>query len=504
MIDFVHDDVLNWCKNYRGAKFHALLCDPPYHLGDSGFMNKHWDSGKYGIAFNPETWEALAEHLHDGAFIMAFSGARTYHRMACAIEDAGFVLHSMLAWSFGSGFPKATRIDTQIDKAAGAEREKDDSPYIAPDGKERWGGRLDGNNYQTQDYGKFNGSIKTLPATPLAATWQSHRYGLQALKPAMEPICVAQKPYGGRPVDCITQTGAGALNIDSARIGSADNLARLNRDGDNGWKNSSGGPNEAARRQAEGLPQLGRWPANFVISHSADCEYVGVKRVKGTNIPGPNGHTQNSESLYNGGWKQDGVQHYADADGYETVQEWRCSDDCAVRLLGEQSGELKSGALKPYQNKTESEYTQFHSMKRDVEREPSTGTAARFFFNSDWQLDQQEAIDNAAPFFYAAKASTSERNLGIDGRNTHSTVKPLKLSKYLASLLGIPAAYAPRRLLNPFGGSGTESLGAYLSGHWDEITYIERESEYVSLAQQRYRYWQAQQAKQQPALLEVA
>jgi ribosomal protein L27 len=89
-------------------------------------------------------------------------------------------------------------------------------------------------------------------------------------------------------------------------------------------------------------------------------------------------------------------------------------------------------------------------------------------------------------------------------RNGHPTVKPLKLGIYLAKLLGIPDAYAPRRLLNPFGGSGSESIAAMLSGYWDEITYIERELEYVTIAQKRAAYWQAQQAKQQPTLLEMA
>jgi len=369
MIDFINANVLDWCRTYKGSKFHAILADPPYSLGDGekGFMGKRWDNS---IAFQPETWEALAEHLHDGAFIMAFSGARTYHRMACAIEDAGFVLHSMVGFCYGSGFPKAARV---------------------------------------KDSDLFNG----------------HRYGLQALKPAMEPICIAQKPYSGRPVDCITQTGAGALNIDSARIGSADNLARLNRDGDNGWKNSSGGPNEAARREAEGLPQLGRWPANFVLSHSADCEYVGVKRVKGGNDPrGKNGQIyQAGQFQDNGGFKngyESNHSGYADADGYETVQEWRCSESCPVRLLGEQSGELKSGAKT--RNKVDpiptggkyGIYGDWEALCDGASFQGDTGTAARFFFNADFSLDQQEAIDNAAPFFYAAKASSKERSAGLE------------------------------------------------------------------------------------------
>ena len=143
----VHDDILKWAKDYDGPPFMALLCDPPHHLYNDkrgitrynggmqdwktpgklrGFMGKAWDGGD--IAFRSETWAALAEHLLPGAFGMAFASARGWHRLACAIEDAGLRIHpSIFLWAFGSGFPKATRIDTQIDKVAGgtAARYKD-------------------------------------------------------------------------------------------------------------------------------------------------------------------------------------------------------------------------------------------------------------------------------------------------------------------------------------------------------------------------------------------
>lgn len=131
-------DCVEWARNYEGEKFHSLLCDPPYHLTSivkrfakeepahtktaadikgrktpharqaAGFMGQQWDGGD--IAFRPETWAAFLPLLHDGAICMAFAGTRGYHRMACAIEDAGYVLHPMMCWAFGSGFPKATRI----------------------------------------------------------------------------------------------------------------------------------------------------------------------------------------------------------------------------------------------------------------------------------------------------------------------------------------------------------------------------------------------------------
>jgi len=352
-------------------------------ISSSGFMGKQWDGQK--IAFDVGFWSALSKHLYDGAFIMAFGGMRTQHRMACAMEDAGLVIHNSIFYAFGSGFPKATRIKGNSD---------------------------------------FDG----------------HRYGLQALKPAGEIIIVAQKPYKGKPIDCITTTGAGALNVDAARIGSGDGLARNNAHGDNGWKNSSGGPNTAALREAEGLPALGRWPANFMLQHSPNCNGV-------------------------------------------------CADDCPVKVLGEQSGESKSNVRKPTFKDRHGESGFVVRVTDNTERwHNDSGSAARFFHQSDWSLEQQEAIDNAAPFYYCAKSSTAERNAGLDGRNTHNTVKPLKLARYLATLLLPPVEYAPRRLLNPFAGSMSEAIGAHLAG-FEEIVAIEREQEYVEIGKKRYHFW---------------
>src|SRR3990172_7316084 len=126
-------------------------------------MGQSWDGGD--VAFQPETWAAFMKVLYPGAFGMAFAASRNWHRLAVAIEDAGFIIHpTIFCWVQGQGFPKATRVKGQD-------------------------------------------------------AFEGHRYGLQALKPAVEPIIVFQKPYEGKPIDNITQTGAGTLNIDAARIG---------------------------------------------------------------------------------------------------------------------------------------------------------------------------------------------------------------------------------------------------------------------------------------------
>jgi DNA modification methylase len=96
----------------------AVVTDPPYELG---FMGKAWDAS--GVAFQVETWEAVLRVLKPGGHLLAFGGTRTYHRMTCAIEDAGFEIRDCLQWIYGSGFPKSLDVSKAIDKAAGAERE---------------------------------------------------------------------------------------------------------------------------------------------------------------------------------------------------------------------------------------------------------------------------------------------------------------------------------------------------------------------------------------------
>jgi len=100
-----HANIKEWAANYKGELFDGILCDPPYELG---FMGKSWDSS--GIAFDVEMWADLLRILKPGGHLLAFSGSRTYHRMACAIEDAGFEIRNMYLYLYGSGFPKSLNV----------------------------------------------------------------------------------------------------------------------------------------------------------------------------------------------------------------------------------------------------------------------------------------------------------------------------------------------------------------------------------------------------------
>lgn len=423
-------------------------------------MGRGWDNT--GIAFQPDTWKALAEHLHPGAYGMAFSSTRTYHRMACAIEDAGLIIHTMMGWAFGSGFPKATRIDVQLDRRAGAERPVVGERKHAPkfDAK-RHGYREKDNGFNSRDRQSFN---VTASATDLARTWEGYRYGGQAIKPAFEPIVVFQRPYEGRPVDCIARTGAGALNVDGGRVGTTKDVpASVSRTDRavyaGGWGQETG--DESGHN-----PNIGRWPANLLLAHEPECAA-------------------------------------------------ECVLGCAVRRLGEQSGVSESGqpngVYGTYEQRGNSIYGgNLGSATPNRPPVGDSGTAARFFYNSTWMLDRLDAAD---PVRYVAKASTAEREAGLDGwerttvddgrqtpidnpylrgetqrRNTHPTIKPIDLCRYLATLLLPPAAYGPRRLLVPFSGAGSEMIGSGLAG-WEFVQGIELEADHVAIARARLAWW---------------
>src|SRR5688572_22123742 len=103
----VHDDIIHWASTYDGPRFHALLCDAPYEMQ---FMGKDWDNT--GIASDPKTWKALAQHLHPGAYLFVFCGTLNDDLISMAMRAAGLRKHhKALAWGYGSGFPKATRLD---------------------------------------------------------------------------------------------------------------------------------------------------------------------------------------------------------------------------------------------------------------------------------------------------------------------------------------------------------------------------------------------------------
>lgn len=247
-------DCLKRMKDLQNSSVDSIVCDPPYGLA---FMGKKWD---YDVP-SVEVWAECLRVLKPGGHLLAFAGTRTQHRMAVRIEDAGFEIRDMIAWVYGSGFPKSLDVSKAIDKAAGATRK------TGPIDPTR-AGRLvnQSGNYETEAGWSAGNRKVTIdpPATPEAKQWQGWS---TALKPALEPITVARKPLIGTVAENVLQHGTGALNVDGCRVGTEQRVNRgmssLGVMHDDIWQ-----PRDVATVVS------GRWPANLI--HDGSEEVTGL------------------------------------------------------------------------------------------------------------------------------------------------------------------------------------------------------------------------------------
>jgi len=283
----IHGDCREVMATLDANSVDAIVCDPPYGLS---FMGKGWDHGVPGVEF----WTEAARVAKPGAHLLAFGGTRTFHRLACAIEDAGWEVRDCVMWVYGSGFPKSRDVSKAIDRAAGAEREK------------RWKPVTPGSSVGTleprpwlDEARKTGGCFVDgdAPATDAARQWSG--WGT-ALKPAWEPIIVARKPLVGTVAQNVLTHGTGGINVDGCRVGTDG--ARSN--GGNGKLSTSAlGDYGPTQRIDYGC---GRWPANLI--HDGSEEVVGLFPV--TKSGGQNA-TSESRPGYDGGWgKPGGTGHH--------------------------------------------------------------------------------------------------------------------------------------------------------------------------------------------------
>ena len=262
-------------------QFTACVCDPPYHLtqasrkgsprnndpetpfgrtrvGSRGFMGKTWDGGD--TAFQPDFWTEVLRVLKPGAMLLAFGGTRTFHRLTCAIEDAGFEVRDCLMWLYGSGFPKSHDMSKALDKLAGATREivgRRQQPDIR------------GDSFQNRQRHGKTGNVEildTAPATEIARRWDG--WG-SSLKPAWEPIILAMKPLDGTFAENANRHGVAGLNIDSSRIGTGEGGRRDGETTANKRYSDRGSTNFAATPGPRGGDAKGRWPANLLLDEEA-------------------------------------------------------------------------------------------------------------------------------------------------------------------------------------------------------------------------------------------
>ena len=405
-----HANIKDWAKNYDGELFDGILCDPPYELG---FMGKSWDSS--GIAFDTEMWADIFKLLKPGGHLLAFSGSRTYHRMAVAIEDAGFEIRDMIEWVYGSGFPKSLNIGKAVDKMQGNEREV--VGKIAQPGSTNKRLAM-GNGWQDEP-----------DLTKGTSEWEG--YGT-ALKPAHEPCVLARKPLDGTVANNVLKHGTGGLNIDGTRVKTDEQLNYgTGKKSNVGFKTS---PQNNDRPVYDGS---GRFPANLI--HDGSDEVVGL-------FPDSNGGAFPKKSNIPTG------QHY---DGG-----WGAVDNGKRTEMG-------------------------------------SGSASRFFYTAKASKSERnaglEGFDTKVNGAYDGNVDTTKaRKIGanperqnIPTANGHPTVKPLSLTKYLATLIKPPTG---GRLLVPFSGSGSEMIGALQAG-WEYVEGVELTEEYIPIAKARIEYW---------------
>lgn len=229
-----------------------------YARASAGFMGKQWDTGE--VAFSEVFWAECLRVLKPGGHVVAFSGTRTYHRMAVAIEDAGFEIRDQLAWAYGSGFPKSHDVSKGIDKAAGAVRAK--KRYEATSrigGANTVGGDNKGAGRPWIEAAKERGYHEVAddnPVTEAARQWQG--WGT-ALKPAWEPICLARKPLCGTVAANVLEHGTDAINIAATRVGDSGGTRAVGK-----GKDSAGVYGNGLNSTPSESIDAGRWPANIV------------------------------------------------------------------------------------------------------------------------------------------------------------------------------------------------------------------------------------------------
>ena len=376
--------------------------DFDYRHDETGFQVQAWH----------QAWatEALRV-LKPGGHLLAFGGTRTYHRLACAIEDAGFEIRDCIAWLYGSGFPKSLNAGMAMQKAVDGHPQGRADPTSPNTGRYRSQGREGKRNEgdRGQGYGAGPGQFMAEAGErgaraitdPEAQRWQG--WGT-ALKPSHEPIVLARKPLIGTVAQNCLEHGTGALNVDGCRVATDWDTDPTKRGWQGRTSESIGATNNfgvIGERHPDSKPNgLGRWPPNLALSHLPECERVGTRRVKGSSHPQKPLDTGDTAG-FGGGIKNGSA--YGDEGGAETVERWACAPGCPVAELDRQSGESGGGerrAARPGAQpfNTERGWNQ-HSMTRDGATAPEnygdTGGASRFF--------------------YVAKSSRAERNAGLDG-----------------------------------------------------------------------------------------
>jgi len=406
--NIIYGDCLEELRTMEDNSVDSVVTDPPYGLS---FMGKKWD---YDVP-SVEIWKECLRVLKPGGYLLSFAGTRTQHRMAVNIEDAGFEIRDMIAWVYGSGFPKSHNIGKAVDKIQGNEREfikEKKKLHISTDAtNEGW--------KRPSHYNKDGTPKTTMTITKGNSEWEG--WGT-ALKPALEPITVARKPFKGTVANNVLKWGTGGINIDGCRVDHNDKKIKAT---------SSTGFNNNTYKKGEGRKYTtqGRFPANLI--HDGSDEVVGL-------FP----DTKSTQSMR-------GLQHSGRHGGLSDI-----------------GGNIKEGT-------------------NTLRGHNDSGSAARFFYCAKAsKSERNEGCEGLEEKQYSHDGRNKEienayqRNKSVS-TNNHPTVKPTKLMQYLVRLV------TPKdgTVLDPFMGSGSTGKACKKEGF--DFIGIELDEDYCNIAKAR-------------------
>jgi hypothetical protein len=488
-------------------------------------MGKKWD---YDVP-SVEIWAECLRVLKPGGYLLSFGGTRTYHRMACAIEDAGFEVRDMIEWVYSTGFPKSLNIGKAVDKLQGNEREvvgKTQSAQFQEKGYE-YKGKAKGSGFANEKYWGFGNDV-----TKGTSEWEG--WGT-ALKPAHEPICMARKPLSEKTVaQNVLKYGTGGINIDGCRVATTDKPRIGNTD-----KSESIGYGADSWQKSGTTPDTGRFPANLI--HDGSDEVLGlfpsphgagnkrgsgeVKHGEHSSLFGIDGHESNGMRFGDSGSaarffycaKASKSERNRGLDGTLTVKYtgtiWKEENIVAAQLLKKvisgmaqmsfstgESGEslmvqfpkgssfitetiinkiMTSQILNSLTLSLTNEYTQDANLEVELGGNLVENVANLKAWILTITKDNLGLALGANHVALEMLSQISKKENWKEATNFHSTVKPIALMEYLVKLVSKEG----HTVLDPFLGSGTTAIACKNLNR--NCIGIERDAEYVKISEAR-------------------
>ena len=580
-VKLLQGDNIESLKKLSDNSVDSVVTDPPYALN---FMGKKWDSEVPSVEF----WKEVYRILKPGGHVLSFGGTRTYHRLVVNIEDSGFEIRDQIMWLYGQGFPKNHNIGKCVDKLQGNEREVVGEYKVSSDFSKHSGSMMSVNN---TDDGSNNST--TLNQTKGQSPYEG--WGT-AMKPSVEPICVARKPLSEKSVALnVLKWGTGGINIDGCRIDlNGDDTSRKITDN----KNDINVINSNKVGSFDDKWKEGRFPANIILECICDEVIKGEKGEVKKSGYRVGGKSENSVGL-------NGVKNAPD--NYGDKGDIHTNPMCPCYMMDEQSGVSKTKVEKKHiTNKNlcgiilEKKKVDgiLDGVKKEVEKyflnaeQFMSGNKSTDLYQKDtrytisiliklmtelktYNASQEQNIEDytlnliktisllmeksiedvknveninylttsiklienmlhmlvivnvahqtnlkngekqteniitnttenikngSSRFFYQAKVSKSERNMGLDvfekqevktnkvtrnadkkitSKNTHPTLKPVNLMAYLCRLVTPPNGIC----LDPYMGSGSTGIAAQLEGF--RFIGMEMDEDYFKIAEAR-------------------